>query len=125
VILCSWPPDFLPMQEVCSSSYCIGKKARAAISDRYAPGMAPRTGRPRTGQIPNRSLRIPDDLWQAAKERAEREGESISGVVRAYLARYIAEADDHNGISSRTERASPPARSTSSRRRRDSRGVGR
>ena len=36
MILCSWPPDFLPMQEVCPLSYCIGKKTRAAISDRYA-----------------------------------------------------------------------------------------
>ena len=38
---------------------------------------------------PIRGLRIPDDLWSAAQEKAEREGTTVSEVVRAYLSRWV------------------------------------
>ena len=47
------------------------------------------------GRVPNqpktplRSVRIPDDLWQAAQTRAAERGESVSDVIRRALERYI------------------------------------
>lgn len=37
-----------------------------------------------------RSLRIPDDLWHAARQRAAEEGTTLTAVVVAFLRRYIA-----------------------------------
>jgi hypothetical protein len=35
-----------------------------------------------------RSLRVPDDVWQAAKDAAERRGEPLSVAVVRFLRRY-------------------------------------
>lgn len=37
---------------------------------------------------PPRSIRIPDDLWQAAKATAERRGETVTDAITRYLRRY-------------------------------------
>lgn len=37
---------------------------------------------------PLRNIRVPDDVWQAAKARAESEGTSVSAVIVAALRRY-------------------------------------
>lgn len=37
-----------------------------------------------------RAIRIPDDLWFAALEKARANGDTLSDVVRAALARYVA-----------------------------------
>lgn len=37
-----------------------------------------------------RAIRIPDDLWAAALAKAAERGETVSDVVRAALARYVA-----------------------------------
>lgn len=39
-----------------------------------------------TGKI--RNVRVEDQLWSAASERAKRDGMTISEVVRHYLAEY-------------------------------------
>ena len=39
----------------------------------------------------HRGIRISDELWRAAKEAAKRRGETVSGVIRAALERYVAE----------------------------------
>lgn len=36
-----------------------------------------------------RSIRVPEKLWTAAKERADREDLNISDVLRAALERYV------------------------------------
>lgn len=36
-----------------------------------------------------RSIRIPEELWQAAKRTADERGEDLASVVRAALARYV------------------------------------
>jgi hypothetical protein len=36
-----------------------------------------------------RAIRIPDDLWQAALDRAHANGETLSEVVRRALERYV------------------------------------
>ena len=41
------------------------------------------------GSAPIRTLRVPDDLWDAAKGIAAERGESLSDVLRAALARYV------------------------------------
>jgi hypothetical protein len=34
-------------------------------------------------------IRVPDDLWAAARKRADERGESVSEAVRRMLARYV------------------------------------
>lgn len=36
-----------------------------------------------------RAIRIPDNLWAAALEKAQERGESVSDVVRRALERYV------------------------------------
>jgi len=36
-----------------------------------------------------RSLRIPPDLWQAARAKAAAEGTNLTAVVVAFLRRYV------------------------------------
>jgi predicted DNA binding CopG/RHH family protein len=36
-----------------------------------------------------RTVRIEDGLWDAAKDKAESEGENLSRVIREALSRYI------------------------------------
>lgn len=38
---------------------------------------------------PLRNVRVPDDLWNAAKEAAESQGVDLSEVIRAALRRYV------------------------------------
>lgn len=37
---------------------------------------------------PIRSVRVPESIWQAAKDRAEREGTTVSAVIVRLLERY-------------------------------------
>lgn len=39
---------------------------------------------------PVRAIRIPDTLWKAAREKAEREGTTVTAIVLAALRRYVA-----------------------------------
>jgi hypothetical protein len=41
------------------------------------------------GTTPPRSVRVPDDLWQAAKARAEDRGETVSDVLVRALTNYV------------------------------------
>lgn len=43
---------------------------------------------PREGVRP-RSVRVPDDLWAAAKAEAERRGETVTDVLLRALRRYV------------------------------------
>lgn len=38
---------------------------------------------------PLRNIRVPDDLWQQAKEKAEKDGTNLTEVLVAALARYV------------------------------------
>lgn len=38
---------------------------------------------------PLRSIRVPDELWNEARETAARRGESVTDVIRAALERYV------------------------------------
>lgn len=45
--------------------------------------------RPATGKTPIRGIRVPDDLWAAAKEEAAAEGRSLTDVILGDLHRYV------------------------------------
>ncbi|MFE9936350.1 hypothetical protein [Streptomyces hirsutus] len=45
--------------------------------------------RPATGKTPNRNVRVPDALWEAAKERAASEGRTVTDVIVSALHRYV------------------------------------
>lgn len=42
------------------------------------------------------SIRIPDELWRAALAVAKRRGETLNGVLRAALERYVTEHEDED-----------------------------
>lgn len=46
-------------------------------------------GRDYTKWVPTRSIRIPDELWDAAKRVASDRGETITDVVIRALQRYV------------------------------------
>lgn len=46
-------------------------------------------GRPATGKTPNRTVRVPDEVWEEAKRKAESEGRNVSDVVNECLRRYL------------------------------------
>jgi len=35
-----------------------------------------------------RSIRVPDDVWQAAKQKAEQRGETVTDAIVRFLRRY-------------------------------------
>lgn len=39
--------------------------------------------------MPQRTVRIPDKTWDAAKATAERRGDNLSEVIRQNLERYV------------------------------------
>ncbi len=36
-----------------------------------------------------RNIRIPDELWTAARAKAEAEGRDVSTVIREYLSKWV------------------------------------
>ena len=46
--------------------------------------------RPATGKTPNRTLRVPEDIWRAAQEAAADQGRTLTEVIVTYLKRYVA-----------------------------------
>jgi predicted HicB family RNase H-like nuclease len=54
--------------------------------------------RPATGKTPLRNIRVPDDLWQAAKEEAAAEGRSLTDVILGDLHRYVTRRRRERGV---------------------------
>ena len=46
---------------------------------------------PNQPKTPQRTFRIPDDLWQAARRKAKQRGETVTAVVIRALKRYVQE----------------------------------
>jgi predicted HicB family RNase H-like nuclease len=44
---------------------------------------------PNQPHTPHRTIRITDELWTAAQERAAERGESVTDVIRRALERYV------------------------------------
>ena len=45
---------------------------------------------PNKPKTPNRAIRVEDSLWRAAQAKAAAEGKTLTGVIVAYLKRYVA-----------------------------------
>ncbi|HEY0938415.1 MAG TPA: hypothetical protein VGD91_32290 [Trebonia sp.] len=45
---------------------------------------------PNQPKTPVRGIRVDEDLWRAAQEKAEAEGRTMTAVLVAYLKRYVA-----------------------------------
>ena len=45
--------------------------------------------RPATGKTPMRNLRVPQNIWGPALDKARAEGRTLTGVITDYLRRYI------------------------------------
>jgi hypothetical protein len=60
--------------------------------------------RPATGKTPLKNIRVPQDLWDAAKEEAAAEGRSLTDVILSDLHRYVTRRRRE-----RTTEALPPA----------------
>ena len=41
------------------------------------------------GKTPHRTIRVEDELWKAAQEKARAEGRTVSDVIRDRLRRYV------------------------------------
>lgn len=52
----------------------------------HTPGSLRRV--PNQPKTPIRGVRIPDDLWERAKKRADENGETLSHAIRKFLDRY-------------------------------------
>lgn len=63
---------------------------------------------PNAPKTPTHAFRIPDELYYAAKECAERDGETLSDVVRACLQRYVKRTRKRQGDGPTTAPGSAP-----------------
>jgi predicted HicB family RNase H-like nuclease len=65
----------------------VGRIVEAALKPwrESAARIGPVPNQPKT---PQRTVRVPDDVWERAKVRAEARGETVSDVVRRALERY-------------------------------------
>lgn len=57
-----------------------------------------------------RPVRVSDDLWEAAKEKATENGETLSDAIRRFLADYVGEPDMTGLAGSEMDRRSATAR---------------
>lgn len=55
--------------------------------------MADQPKKPDRHRTPSRHVRVPDAVWNEAKEKAEREGKTVSDVVNDCLRRYLRKKD--------------------------------
>ena len=53
----------------------------------HAPGSL--SGVPNQPKTKNRVLRVEESLWRAAQAKAAAEGRTLTGVIVAYLKRYV------------------------------------
>jgi hypothetical protein len=65
--------------------------------------------RPATGKTPLRNIRVPDDLWEAAKEEAAAEGRTLTDVILRDLHRYVTRRRRERGTADGPVEASNPA----------------
>lgn len=64
--------------------------------------------RPATGKTPLRNIRVPDDLWQAAKDEAAAEGRSLTDVILGDLHRYVTRRRRERGVADGPPETSNP-----------------
>ena len=60
--------------------------SRRSVSRVMTPTLRRVPNQPKT---PQRTIRVPDELWDEAKAIADREDETLSDVIRKALERYV------------------------------------
>ena len=59
---------------------------------------APKRGRPvTTGTTPHRTIRVTDELWNAALAAAQARGETVTAVIERALERYVRDHERRGG----------------------------
>jgi hypothetical protein len=58
-----------------------------SVNPAHAPGTVSRV--PNKPKTPNRAIRVDTALWHAAQAKAAAEGRTLTGVIVAYLKRYV------------------------------------
>jgi hypothetical protein len=51
---------------------------------------------PNQPKTPSRAVRVPDVLWDAARDRAAQDGRTVTSVIIEALRAYVATADRKN-----------------------------
>lgn len=46
-----------------------------------------------TGKTPQRAVRVPDPLWEQAKQAADQRGENVTRVINRALLRYVRDTE--------------------------------
>lgn len=64
--------------------------------------------RPRTGETPIKNVRVPQELWNAAKEEAAEEGRTLTDVINAELHRYVTRRRRERGAAEGVPKAPNP-----------------
>lgn len=47
------------------------------------------------GETPLRAVRVEPELWEAARTKAGRQGDSLSAIIRGALRQYLEESDNN------------------------------
>lgn len=55
--------------------------------------MTPQPYSPRGTRVPARSVKVRDEIWQAAKAKAKERGETMTDVIVRKLEEYLTEDD--------------------------------
>lgn len=53
---------------------------------------------PNAPKTPHRTIRVPDDVWTAAQQRAKAEGRNLSELIREWLTDYAKDSEDNLGL---------------------------
>lgn len=64
--------------------------------------------RPATGKTPLRNIRVPEELWEAAKVEAAAEGRTLTDVILGDLHRYVTRRHRERGVADGPSEAPNP-----------------
>lgn len=82
------PPTYTEIPEAAAFDWLIANDHAEVVDQINAGALAAReVGH---GATPQRTIRIADDLWQAAQDRARAEGTDASELIRRLLTAYLA-----------------------------------
>lgn len=74
---------------VCVPTAYIKVWVQQVLRARFLVGTLDGMGRPATGKTPLRNVRVPDDLWDDVKAKAEQRGETVTDVILRALHAYV------------------------------------
>ncbi|MEU8839910.1 hypothetical protein AB0D97_12385 [Streptomyces roseus] len=64
--------------------------------------------RPATGKTPVKNIRVPQELWDAAKNEAAAEGRTLTDVILGDLHRYVTRRRRERGVADGPPETSNP-----------------